>query len=157
MPRKSFLVNVFDNIEEYLLILLFPVLVIVVFTATMIRYFTVYSLPWSEELARYTMVWMAYLGASLGVKKNAHLGVSALMDAMPEKLQPFLTFLRLGIIIVFNLLIVIFAYQIIQRQIQMDQVSPAMRIPISWAYAAIPVGSVLMTIRCLQTMNKSGK
>lgn len=144
----------FDHIEEYLLIMMFPIMVIVVCIATGIRYLTVYSLPWSEELARYTMVWMAYLGASLGIKRNAHLGVGVLVDNLPARLKPYFAILRLLIIMGFCALVIYFTYQIIQYQIQMEQVSPALRIPITWAYAAIPVGCLLMIIRCIQALKQ---
>lgn len=157
MKSTNWLANLFDHIEEYLLILLFPLLVIVVFIATGMRYLTVHSLPWSEELARYTMVWMAYLGASLGIKRNAHLGVAVLVNALPDKFKPYAAFVRLSIIILFNVLSIFYTVQIIQHQINMEQVSPAMRVPITWAYAAIPVGSLLMMIRCLQAMRSVGK
>ena len=88
MKDSNCLAHWFDHLEEYLLILLFPILVIVVFVATGMRYLTVHSLPWSEELARYTMVWMAYLGASLGIKRNAHLGVAVVVNALPDRLKP---------------------------------------------------------------------
>jgi len=36
------------------------------------------SLSWSEELARYLMVWATFIGASIGVKRGSHVGVEAL-------------------------------------------------------------------------------
>lgn len=143
-----------DNIEEYLLLVLFPLMVIVVFVATCVRYLTVMSLSWAEEVARYSMVWIAYIGASLGVKRNAHLGVEAVLLLLPKGSRKFFDYLRYLIIILFNLLIAYYTFQIIQSQVSTEQVSPSLRIPMWFAYGAIPVGSLLMAWRCCQMMAK---
>ena len=146
-----------DNIEEYILLFLFPLMVIVVFVATCVRYLTVMSLPWAEEVARYSMVWIAYIGASLGIKRNAHLGVEAVLLMLPGGLRKYFDYLRYVIIILFNVLIAYYTFQIIQSQISTEQVSPSLRIPMWFAYGAVPVGAILMAWRCIQMMTLVGK
>ncbi|MFQ3619306.1 MAG: TRAP transporter small permease [Spirochaetales bacterium] len=136
--------------EEIALVVLFPVMVVTIFVATMIRYLTTLSLVWAEELARYCMVWIGLLGASLGIQRNAHIGVEAFVSKLPDRFKPYLQVFRLGVVILFNFLIFIFSLQIIWSQIQTEQISPALRIPISFAYAAIPVGMLLMILRSIQ-------
>jgi C4-dicarboxylate transporter DctQ subunit len=140
----------FDHIEEYMLIILLPLMVVLVFTATMSRYFQLFPMPWSEELARYIMVWLAYIGASLGIKRGAHLGIDVLVNALPSKLRPLLVFLRLAIILIFAVLILFYAYQIISHQQRIGQTSPALLIPIWWAYLAVPVGCLMIGVRSIQ-------
>ena len=146
-----------DNIEEYILLFLFPLMVIVVFVATCVRYLTVMSLPWAEEVARYSMVWIAYIGASLGIKRNAHLGVEAVLLLLPQGTRKYFDYLRYLIIILFNVLIAYYTFQIIQSQISTEQVSPSLRIPMWFAYGAVPVGAVLMAWRCIQMIGQVGK
>ena len=146
-----------DNIEEYILLVLFPLMVIVVFVATCVRYLTVMSLPWAEEVARYSMVWIAYIGASLGIKRNAHLGVEAVLLMLPQGTRKYFDYLRYLIIILFNVLIAYYTFQIIQSQISTEQVSPSLRIPMWFAYGAVPVGAVLMAWRCIQMIGQVGK
>ena len=139
------------------MLVLFPLMVIVVFVATCVRYLTVMSLPWAEEVARYSMVWIAYIGASLGIKRNAHLGVEAALLLLPKGTRKYFDYLRYLIIILFNVLIAYYTFQIIQSQISTEQVSPSLRIPMWFAYGAIPVGSVLMAWRCIQMMAQVGQ
>jgi C4-dicarboxylate transporter DctQ subunit len=139
-----------DNIEEYILLILFPLMVIIVFVATCVRYLTVMSLPWAEEVARYSMVWIAYIGASLGIKRNSHLGVEAVLLLLPKGSRIYFDYLRYLIIILFNVLIAYYTFQIVQSQISTEQVSPSLRIPMWFAYGAIPVGAILMAMRCIQ-------
>ncbi|MEW6623447.1 MAG: TRAP transporter small permease [Bacillota bacterium] len=147
-----YLKKLFDNLEEYILIALFPMMVIVVFVATVARYLQLFSIPWSEELARYIMVWLAYIGASLGMKRGAHLGIDALVSIFPGKLRAFFCILRTVIIVFFCALVVYFSYKIIQHQINIKQTSPALFVPIWWAYLAVPVGCFLMSIRAVQAL-----
>lgn len=144
--------KVFDRLEEYLLIILFPLMTIIVFASTMTRYLKLGSMPWSEELARYIMVWMAYIGASLGVKRNAHLGVEVVVNLLPENIKKYAGILRVGIILLFNILVIKFSYKIIMHQINIEQTSPAMAIPIWVAYLAVPVGAFMMCIRAIQVV-----
>jgi len=144
--------KLFDNLEEYVLMVLFPIMVVVVFVATMVRYLTNFPLPWSSEVARYVMVWLAYIGASLGIKKNAHLGVEIVVSLLPDVLKKFFGYIRTAMIILFNVLVIYFTFQIIQNQIATEQLSPALRIPIYWAYLAIPAGAFLMIIRSIQVL-----
>ncbi|MBV5349632.1 TRAP transporter small permease subunit, partial [bacterium] len=116
-----------DNIEEYILLILFPLMVIIVFVATCVRYLTVMSLPWAEEVARYSMVWIAYIGASLGIKRNSHLGVEAVLLFFPKGSRIYFDYLRYFIIILFNVLIAYYTFQIVQSQISTEQVSPSLR------------------------------
>ena len=139
------------------MLVLFPLMVIVVFVATCVRYLTVMSLPWAEEVARYSMVWIAYIGASLGIKRNAHLGVEAVLLLLPQGTRKHFDYLRYLIIILFNVLIAYYTFQIIQSQISTEQVSPSLRIPMRFAYGAVPVGAVLMAWRCIQMIGQVGK
>ena len=139
------------------MLVLFPLMVIVVFVATCVRYLTVMSLPWAEEVARYSMVWIAYIGASLGIKRNAHLGVEAVLLLLPQGTRIYFDYLRYLIIILFNVLIAYYTFQIIQSQISTEQVSPSLRIPMWFAYGAVPVGAVLMAWRCIQMIGQVGK
>jgi len=150
--ERGYALKRFKNPEEVILIILFPIMVVTIFVATMVRYLTTLSLVWAEELARYCMVWIGFLGASLGIQQNAHIGVEAFVSRLPDKWKPHLQVFRTGVIILFNLLILIFSLQIIWSQIQTGQVSPALQIPISFAYAAIPVGMLLMSLRGIQKL-----
>ncbi len=139
-----------DRFEEWAIIVLLGLMTILVFVSTMARYVFFFPITWGEEAARYMMVWLAYVGASAGLKKGSHLGVEAFVSALPKKWRPFLDALRYVIIIVFNVLVVILAAQIMRNQFDTGQTSPALEIPIYWAYAAIPFGACLMIVRSVQ-------
>lgn len=141
-----------DRFENYAIIVLLSLMTILVFIATMARYVFFFPITWGEEAARYMMVWLAYIGASAGLKRGSHLGVEAFVSSLPRKWHWVLDALRYLIIILFNVLVIIFAAQILRNQKATGQISPALEIPIYFAYAAVPVGIGLMTIRAVQKL-----
>lgn len=120
---------------------------VVVFSQVIYRYVLEAPLPWSEELARYLMVWLVLLGASLGLRSKALIGMEALVNVFPAPLKRF----SIEAVLVFSLLFlsVVMIYGMKLTIMNHAQVSPAMEIPMSWPYAAIPVGALLMIANAL--------
>lgn len=148
--------NLLDNFEEYALLILFPCMVTVVFIATLARYLNLFPMFWGEELARYIMVFMAYIGAGLGMKRGAHVGVSFLVDRFRNRKVRFvLDLFRLGVILFFCVLILTYFNQIIRAQISMGQTSPALFLPMWVPYSAVPLGMVLVGLRAAEAFWKS--
>jgi len=145
-----------DNFEEYALLLLFPLMVAVVFTATLARYLNLFPMFWGEEVARYIMVFMAYIGAGLGMKKGAHVGVSFFTDRFRNvKIRIFLEGFRLGIIVFFCGMIMYYYRSIIVHQISMGQTTPALYIPMWVPYSAVPLGMFLVALRAFQAFRET--
>lgn len=144
--------KIFNNIEEYLVVFLLTVMTAVVFWQVVARFVLKTPLPWSEELARYFLVWTTFLGASIGVKRGAHIGVEAFTLLLPKNARKIVQYLAVALSVIFLLVVFKESITIIQKQLATNQVSPAMRIPMWWAYAAIPVGTLLMSIRFIQTL-----
>jgi len=57
---------------------------VLVFGNVLSRYLLNYSLIWIEELTRYMMVWVGFLGSGLVLRVGAHIAVDALQDALPR-------------------------------------------------------------------------
>ena len=148
--------KIVDNFEEYALLLLFPLMVAVVFTATLARYLNLFPMFWGEEVARYIMVFMAYIGAGLGMKRGAHVGVSFFTDRFRNvKIRIFLEGFRLGIIVFFCGMIMYYYRNIIAHQIFMGQTTPALYIPMWIPYSAVPLGMFLVALRAFQAFRET--
>jgi len=146
----------FDNLEEYCILVLFPLMVTVVLIATFARYSRLFSMFWGEELARYSMVYLGYLGIALAMKRRAHIGVTALTDKAKSKgaKQAILAAQTL-IILSFCVIISVFLFSIIRHQIAMGQTSPALELPIWVPYGGVPLGMILLAVRTCQVFRES--
>lgn len=146
-----------DKIEEYIMLVTFPVMLIIVLAATFTRYLNLFSMPWGEEAARYLMIWLGFAGIGYGFKKNAHLGLSFVVDKCPPRLQKPLALIRLLLIILFGVLIAWFSFQILQKQFKFVQISPSLHLPMWSVYLAVFAGGVLTAVRAAQWMFGSVK
>ena len=133
--------------EAVVIIAMVGVMTVVVFLQVVYRYVLTQPLHWSEELARYLFVWLSILGATLALQKRGHFGLDVLFRIFPRQLKPTMTVLihfLMGIVI---FVILVQGMTLVQKTALQD--SPAMGIPMSWAYACLPVGGALMAIHLL--------
>jgi C4-dicarboxylate transporter DctQ subunit len=101
-------------------------------------------LSWSEELARYMMVWTVSIGAAIGAKTGAHVGIEAFINIFPKKLVKAALVVSGAISASFSLFLCVFGIILVRRIVGTGQVSPAMELPMGLIYAAVPVGSLFM-------------
>ncbi|MDR2726710.1 MAG: TRAP transporter small permease, partial [Deltaproteobacteria bacterium] len=124
---------------------------IVVLVATFARYSQLFSMFWGEELARYTMVYLGYLGIALAMKRRAHIGVTVLTDrAASKSLKRAILVAQACVILTFCAIISVFLFQIIDRQMLMGQTTPALMLPMWLPYAGVPLGMMLLAVRTCQ-------
>jgi TRAP-type C4-dicarboxylate transport system permease small subunit len=130
--------------------LLVAVMVIVTFAQVFFRYVVFYSIPWSEELARYALVWLSAVGASYGIKRNIHVAVDVVVQALPQEIRSLIIRINYLLIAAFGLVLVVYGLKI--SQVNMGQLSPSLHIPIGLVYAAMPVGGLFIIIHALAFM-----
>jgi TRAP-type C4-dicarboxylate transport system permease small subunit len=68
---------------EIVMVLCMVVMLVMVFGNVMLRLFFNTGIDLSEEMPRYAFVWMTFLGAIVGMRRRAHLGVDMLVQALP--------------------------------------------------------------------------
>jgi len=135
--------NILESATLWLIAAALAVMTVVVFVQVIFRMISA-SLPWSEELARYLMIYMTYLGVSVGVKRKSHIAVEFLVDRFPAKVQDAVEIVTNTICIICCAIIVLYGVQLVE--ITMMQKSPAMQIPMGIAYFSLVLGGALMII-----------
>jgi TRAP-type C4-dicarboxylate transport system permease small subunit len=123
---------------------LMAVLAVVLFLAVITRYMFNFPLAWSEEVSRYAFVWLSFLGAELCFRANMHIGVDLLVRLFPLRVQQIVW--RGGQALAAILLIGLLIAGINMTALTYDQLSPALGIPMSFVYLAVPVGAALMCL-----------
>ena len=123
---------------------------LIVFLQVFFRFVVKGSLPWSEELARYVMIWAVFFGASMGAKTGAHIGVEAFVNFFPKNIRRLMIIVSAAFTQVFCVIVCILSLQVAFRIFEMEQVSPAMEIPMYIPYLSVPVGAILMSLHFMQ-------
>ena len=108
------------------------------------RYLLGAALTWSEEFSRYGLVWITFLGGSVAVKRGAHMGVEALVNALSPKIRKTVQLFTLLCVMGFLVIATIKGGQL--ALFNMKQHSPAMGVPMGVVYFAIPTGCLIMLI-----------
>ena len=139
-----------NRITELVCCVILLSMTLVVTLQVVCRYLLGASLTWSEEFARYSLVWITFLGGSIALKKRAHMGLQALADALPPKVQNLVETLTLIGILGFLSIGALKGLHL--ALFNMSQYSPAMGIPIGIVYLAIPAGSVLMLVHVTEQL-----
>lgn len=73
-----------SHIVEIIVVALMVLLVLDVWLGVIVRYFIDLPLTFTEEAARYLMIWMALLAISIGISRREHIGVLILFDQMGD-------------------------------------------------------------------------
>jgi TRAP-type C4-dicarboxylate transport system permease small subunit len=133
-----------DRVIGFLVIAALSIMLISCVLQVFTRYVLNNSLSWTEELARYSFIWANLLGASLCLKKNSHAQVTVIFDALPATAQKIMR------LIIQFLVITMSGYMIVQglkvMEIVQGQLSPALKMPSSLLYLAVPLGGLFLII-----------
>lgn len=141
--------NFLSKIEQYFIGILLLAIAFLLFINVVLRFFGS-SLVWSEEVARYSIVWLTFIGSSVCVYKGAHIGVDAIMNVLSEKGKKVLLLITILMSIVFTILFTYFSFIITKNVFTTNQVSSTIKVPMVYVYGAMPVGGILMLVRYTQ-------
>lgn len=110
------------------------------------------SYSWTEELARYSMIWAVYLGASVATARAAHVRMEMLQPLIPERAWKVLDRLQLAATLGFSVLVTVVGAKLAAQLHTLGQQSPLLGIPMYAMYAAIPVAFALMALHLLRQL-----
>jgi C4-dicarboxylate transporter DctQ subunit len=123
----------------------------ILFQGVVLRYLANYAFPWTEEVVRYSIVWLVFLGGSIAARRGAHISMDILVVYLPPRAKLFVMGLASALAAGFTLVTTYYGVLLTASIWQYGQVSPAAEIPMALPFAAIPIGCGLMTIRFLLT------
>ena len=130
--------------------LLMAAMTVDVLLGVFFRYVVHDALTWTEEAARYLMIWMGFLGAGLALREGNHVAVEFLVDKMYAGARRALfTFIRL--LSLFFLLSVIGTGAVLLLRVR-SQSTPVLAISMMWPYLAIPMGCLLTALEMVALM-----
>lgn len=143
-----------DNFEEYLCVWTMAIMTVIVFIQVVMRYVFSNSLSWSEELARFIFLWLSWIGASYAVRERSHFRVEMFANMIKGKKRIYFEYMILIAWFAFSFFLAWQGTMLLMFLQETGQESAAMRIPMTWPYASVPIGSALMCIRLIFEMNK---
>ena len=141
---------ILNRCEEWLMVISMALITILISIQVVLRYGFGSSIPWAEEVTRFIVIWMTFIGAAMGVRLGANISIDILVEFLPKRFHwPLLATAALcGTL--FGVALIVFGYPIVTKTASIGQVSSALRIPMAWVYLIFVVGGALLTLRFAQ-------
>lgn len=134
-----------SRILQNLLMLVAAILVIDVLWGVFSRFVLGAQSTWTEELARFMLIWIALLGASLAFRQNQHLGVDVLTNQLDAKVQKVVAIVVDILILIFATSILIFGgLAVVLSSHAMGQTLVALPLSKATMYAILPISGLLV-------------
>ena len=132
----------FVRLNQWVVIALMAGMAVLVFANVVSRYLFNYSIIWVEELTRYMMVWVGFLGSGLVLRYGAHIGVDLFQDLLPASAARAL---RGAIVALLGVTFLSMAWLGFRyAAFAWDQETAVLNWSTGLVYLAIPIGSLLM-------------
>ncbi len=144
MDRFSWIVEKINLWAKWVCIVASGAIFLLAMAQILFRYVFKISAPWTEEAARYLMIWMALLASGLAFKNGEHFNIDFLTQRMRPRLQNSLS---LWVSLIAGLFILsIILWGIPFAKLGFFTISPGLQITMFLPYLAVPVGGGLMLL-----------
>ncbi len=149
------ILDVLDKIltffEDWTLFITVMVALISLFVNVFLRYVFNYTLAWSEELVREVIIYTTLIGCSAAVKNRSMIKIDATVQLLP-KLKVPLTYFSNIVMLIFSLLVLVLGWKMAALQVQTQQKTIIMQIPLVYIFSFLPLMGGMMFIRTIQVM-----
>lgn len=136
-----------DKILKLMLVLLMALLVLSVTWQVLSRYMLSAPSSWTEEVARFLLIWLGMLGASYAYRIKVHLGLDLLPDKLTGRSAQLLRYFTLLMIVIFAIAVLIVGgLNLVILTWELKQVSAVLGLPIAYVYSVIPLSGLLICI-----------
>jgi TRAP-type C4-dicarboxylate transport system permease small subunit len=136
-----------NRAAEWLMAILLALMTVISGVAIAGRFLFGYSLFWSDEITRFLLVWVAFLGMSIGVRRGAHPGIDSAVRALRPNVARAVVRVTRGASLLFFLVLIVFGGML--AQMAWLQRSPSLGMPMAVPYAAVPFAGLLMLLHAL--------
>lgn len=138
--------KVINGILGWVVVIMLAVMSVVVFAQVVFRLIHG-TIPWSEELSKYLLIWATFLGSALCVRKGSLVGLEIIFMVLPKKAGKIATIVIQIMAAIFLLFLVVVGYQ--TASLVWTQTTPVLKMSMGLMYASIPTGALFMLINTI--------
>lgn len=144
-----------DKIVELLLVSILSAMVINVLWQILTRYFSASPSSFSDELARYLMIWLGLIGSAYVSGKKEHVSIDYFLKKLNHKKRVLLNRLIDFIILFFSFFVMIIGGgHLVFVTIKLEQLSPSLQIPLGFVYSVIPLSGLIIIFYQISNIKK---
>jgi TRAP-type C4-dicarboxylate transport system permease small subunit len=146
MKFLSSMIRSMERIEQALGVFLVLAIVAMVGVQVVSRYFFNQPMAWVEELSTYCFIWTVFVGASIALKQDRHIAITALELCLSDAQKRWLKLLIWISVLTFMLIMIPHGYKVMQVEARSNSVSLPVDIPRMWFY------SLPLTLACISML-----
>ncbi len=146
---------VIEGIEKFIIAAGLLVLSTIVVGTVITRYFFGYSPDWSDELPRFIVIWVTFIGMSYCVRKGEHVVIDVLLNKLKVKLKKYLAMFILILCFLSFIYMTFIGYEMAKNIFATNQKSVTLGISMGYVYMAVPVGCLLTAKNFLHIIFKN--
>jgi TRAP-type transport system small permease protein len=140
-------IDAINKVVGILLAAMLGVMSILIILQVISRFVINFPLTWSEELSRYLMIYIVFLGAGLAMRHNNLISIELLPELLSGNKRKVVIILVMIISIIF--FAILFKQGIDMLAMVKMQSSPGLQLSMAIPYASIPIGSFVLAINSL--------
>lgn len=141
------IINKVDFILQKLLIVLMALLVVDVSWQVLTRFILTTPSSFTEELARFLLIWIGLLGSAHAYRHKMHLGVDILVKSMKANKAAFTNKVVQIITLVFACSVLVYGgMKLVLLAFHLEQKSAAMQVNMGVVYLALPLSGLLLAL-----------
>ncbi|MCP9199080.1 TRAP transporter small permease [Gramella sp. GC03-9] len=150
--------KILNKFLEWSLVVLLGIMLFSVLWGVATRYLLEDQSSWTDELARFMLIWVSIVGATYIAGRNEHITIDLLPAKMAEKNKLKLDILVSAIIILFVIAVfVVGGLRYVYISFHLGQRSAAMEIPMGYVYTILPICGLIITFFKINTIRISRK
>lgn len=108
---------------------------------------------WTEELARFLLVWVALLGGAVAFGTKGHLGVDYFVGKFHPETQKLMSVVVHLVVLFFAGSIFVYGgSRIVYDALAMEQMTPALGWKMGHVYLALPIAGIFMVIYTIENL-----
>ncbi|MGI6695013.1 MAG: TRAP transporter small permease [Christensenellales bacterium] len=153
LKKYSKFLDALEKVMKVLLAISLSVMSAVIIYQVVLRYVFSAANAWSEELARYLMIFAVMVASAIALRKNSHLQIDILINRLKPQTKAIFTLVSTIVGIVF--LCFLFVYSLGLMKLGQTNLSSGLGIVMAIPYAFIPLGVVLMVLASIEVVFKN--
>lgn len=134
--------------EDWVTMVIFWILAFTVFYQFFTRYVLADSAAWTEEIARYLLIAVTFLGCSMAVRRNTHIHVEFVYRYLPplvgRAMSTFVDVVRIAFLLYCTWLTI----ELVPRMHNLGMT--VVDLPMSYVYVVVGIGFAMMSYRSIQ-------
>jgi TRAP-type C4-dicarboxylate transport system permease small subunit len=140
--------------ERWAMLVFYSFCCIVIVQEVVRRYVLNYSSAWGEEAARFSFIYLGWIGAAYAVRERAHIRFDILLQRLAPRGKAVVFIVAEVATIAFACVAMYWSLHTIATLIRFDGQAPVLRVNKAWFEAAVPIGFALVVFRSLQNMSR---